>query len=117
MDGRRLHFERSLALHAEVARRVRADPAVVERARQTLESWIERGGRSVELLLQWREVLAQPVEQVVAVLTERSERAAWLRNASPFAGVLEPHTHLTILRSVKREGTTAALPSPTKPET
>ncbi|MCC6215875.1 MAG: hypothetical protein IT376_13505 [Polyangiaceae bacterium] len=104
MDPRLLHAERSPALHAEVARRLCAEPAILERARATLESWIERGGRSVPLLLEWRAVLARPPEAVAAFLTDRSERAAWLRSASPFAGALDPRTRLAILRSIPRGG-------------
>jgi hypothetical protein len=102
MQPARLDYERSLALHAAVAERLRRDPSIVERARAKLEEWIARGGRSTEILVQWRDVLARPVDDIARFLAERSEHAAWLRSASPFAGALDPPTRLAILRAVRR---------------
>lgn len=102
MNPSRADYERSLALHEAVARRVRDDPAILDRVRARLEEWIDRGGRSVPLLLRWRDVLAGPVEEIAALLTDPSEDAAWLRSASPFAGVLDPRTRLAILRRIRR---------------
>jgi hypothetical protein len=82
--------------------RLRAEPAILERARARLEEWIARGGRSVSLLLRWRDVLSRSPAEVAEVLTDRSEDAAWLRSASPFAGALDPHTRLAILRQVRQ---------------
>ena len=102
MEPSRLDYERSLALHEAVATRLRAEPAILDRARALLEEWIARGGRSLPLLLRWRDVLSGSVADVAAVLTDRSEDAAWLRSASPFAGALDPHTRLAILRQVRQ---------------
>jgi predicted protein tyrosine phosphatase len=102
MHPARLDYERSLALHEAVARRVLDDPSVLERARAKLEEWIDRGGRSTSLLVQWREVLSRSPADVAAFLTDPSEAAAQLRSASPFAGVLDPQTRLAILRDVRQ---------------
>ena len=101
MGPERLSYERSLALHEAVGRKLLADPAVVERARAKLEEWLAGGGRSTPLWLRWREVLDRPLDEIVAFLGDPSEDAAWLRKASPFAGVLEPRERLAILRDVQ----------------
>lgn len=101
MDPTRFDYERSLALHEAVARRLRDEPAILDRARALLEEWIGRGGRSTPLLLRWRDVLARSTAEIAEVLTDRSEDAAWLRSASPFAGALDPRTRLAILRQVR----------------
>ena len=103
MDPSRLHYARSLALHAAVAERLREEPALLERARRKLDEWIARGGRSTSLLIKWRSVLAGSPADVATFLTDPSQHAAWLRSASPFAGVLDPETRLAILRRVRRE--------------
>lgn len=95
-------YEKSLALHAAVAERLRAEPALVERAQAKLETWIARGGRSVPLLIEWRPLLDGPLDTLLAFLTERSERAAQLRSCSPFAGFLDPRERERILRAVRR---------------
>jgi len=101
MQRFRLDYERSLALHEAVASELRAHPELLERARRKVDEWLARGGRSAPLLARWRELLARPVEDVIAVLTERSDDAAWLRKVSPFAGVLSPQARLKILREVR----------------
>ena len=81
--------------------RLRAEPAILDRARALLEEWIARGGRSTPLLLRWRDVLSRSPADIAEVLTDPSEDAAWLRSASPFAGALDPRTRLSILRQVR----------------
>lgn len=103
MQPARLDYERSIALHEAVANRLLEDPRILDRARRKLEEWIERGGRSTPLLTRWREVLSRPVPEVARFLTDPSEEAAWLRSASPFAGVLDPRTRLAILRKVRQQ--------------
>lgn len=108
MGTLRLSYERSLALHAAVAEKLVADPTIVDRARAILEDWLSQGGGTTPLWLKWQRVLDCPVEQIAALLTERSEEAAWLRKASPFAGVLAPAERLAILREVKQRIESAA---------
>ncbi|MGH9379796.1 MAG: hypothetical protein ACRD2Z_04180 [Thermoanaerobaculia bacterium] len=96
-----LQYERSLALHAAVAKWLHKDPEVLARARTKLDEWLTRGGRSTPLWTRWREILDRPVDEIASFLTERSEDAAWLRQASPFAGVLPPQERLRILRQVR----------------
>jgi hypothetical protein len=108
MDRGRLDLERSLALHEAVAERLRREPELVHRARARLDEWLARGGRSSPLWLRWREILDRPLEEIVAMLTSRSEEAAWLRKASPFAGILPPSVRLRILREVRRRLEAAA---------
>jgi len=105
MNAYRLHYERSIALHRAVAEKLRRDPTVLERARSKIEEWIAHGGRSTPLFIRWREILAGTPNDITAFLVDPSETAAWLRSASPFAGVLEPQTRLAILREVRRGGT------------
>jgi hypothetical protein len=102
VEPSRLDYQRSLALHEAVARKLGEDPAILDRARAKLEEWIARGGQGTPLLLRWRTVLARPPREVAAFLTDPSEDAAWLRSDSPFAGVLDPQTRLSILRRVRR---------------
>ncbi|MBI2894798.1 MAG: hypothetical protein HYY06_14685 [Deltaproteobacteria bacterium] len=101
MERFRLDFERSLALHEAVAQEVLLHPEIIERARRKLEEWLRSGGRSAPLWLRWQRILERPTDEVAAFLMERSEEAAWLRKASPFAGVLPPGTRLRILRGVR----------------
>jgi hypothetical protein len=89
--------ERSLALHTRVAAKVAADPALIETARANLDRWLQTS-RSAPLL-EWRQLLeTAPVHELVELLRSPGERAVWLRQSSPFAGVLTAEERLAILR-------------------
>jgi hypothetical protein len=80
---------KSLALHVLAARRITADPRLLERARATLERWLERyGERPPAALAEWRDLLEQPWPVVAARATELSEDGARLRQSSPLATLL-----------------------------
>jgi hypothetical protein len=95
-----VHFELSLALHSAVASVL--DQELLEQARGRVDQWLTKGGSSTPLLERWQTILALPIESVRAVLTDRSEDAAWLRKASPFAGALPPRERERILRETRR---------------
>jgi hypothetical protein len=80
--------ERSLALHKLIARKVRADPAVLDKARENVRRWQQSDGSPGLALAEWERILRGPVNQVAKFLAERSERATRLRQSSPFAGIL-----------------------------
>jgi len=86
-DHRRVD-ERSLAMHRLVARKLLADPALMDRARDNLRRWQESDGGPKPALAEWERILQGPADQVADFLAERSERAIRLRQSSPFAGVL-----------------------------
>lgn len=80
---------RSLALHCRIAQKIMEDPSVIGIARRNIEAWSRKAvGAPPHYLAEWRHILEQPRPQVAAFLTEQSEKAARLRQSSPFAGVL-----------------------------
>lgn len=81
---------RSLALHSAIAGKLRADPALIEIARENLNRWSSEGSRSQPYWDMWREILSRPVEEIAATIVQESERMDALRQATPFAGVLTP---------------------------
>ncbi len=79
---------RSLALHELVARKIEAAPALLDKARANLRRWQETSGSPSLAFAEWEHILDNPIDQVLAVLVERSERATRLRQSSPFCGIL-----------------------------
>jgi hypothetical protein len=85
----RIAEAKSLALHVLAARRIAADPRLLERARTTVARWLERyGERPPAALTEWRDLLAQPWPVIAARATELSEDGARLRQSSPLATLL-----------------------------
>lgn len=81
---------RSLEMHRAIAAKLRAHPELLDIARDNLKRWSERGSRSQPYWDSWREILDRPMEEVLRLLEEDSERMTAMRQATPFAGVLEP---------------------------
>ena len=98
-DGRKaLAEETSIELHRIVAERLRAEPSLVERARDRVDGWLREGTVSRPLAEAWSTLLAQPLEDVTALMIDPGERARHMRQASPFAGFLDPRTRWAIWR-------------------
>ena len=81
---------RSLALHRAIAEKLRDNPALLAIARENIERWTRAGSRSQPYWDAWREILNRPLPEILDLLGEESERMTALRQATPFAGVLEP---------------------------
>ncbi len=92
--------QRSIALHRAVAERLRADPSLLDRARDRVSRWRADGSVHLHYVDEWEEVLSRPFDDVLAFIVEDSERARELRQVSPFAGVLAPRERWRILREV-----------------
>lgn len=90
---------RSLALHRLVAERVRSDPALFEKAIKTLARWRESVCiASQPYLEEWERLMHQGVEACLSVAVEDSQRAAALRQSSPFSGVLSNRERFAFLK-------------------
>ncbi len=99
MAATRLEVEqRSLALHRAVAEKLRQQPERLEEARQRVDGWLRDGSVGERYALAWRDALATPVPDLLALLCDPGEHASELRQVSPFAGILEPRERWEILR-------------------
>ena len=80
---------RSLAMHCRAAQKIMLDPGLLDRVRDTLNSWRARyGNESPRALEEWALILRRPWPQIAAFITDPGERATRLRQSTPFAGVL-----------------------------
>src|SRR5215813_6628526 len=98
---------RSLALHRAIAGKLRADPSLLAIAHDNLDRWSRTSGRSQPYLDAWREILKRPLDEVLTLLVEDSERMTAMRQSSPFAGVLEPKERWAIYAEFSVQGTRA----------
>jgi len=78
----------------EIARRLRADPALAEIARRNLKRWLGRPGLPASLnrcYVEWRTILdSHSLDQLLRLLEDEGEEAQRLRQNSPFVGILTP---------------------------
>lgn len=102
--------EVSMEIARRVAARLAASPEPLKLAFENLNRWSRQNAAAPALLrcyAEWRELLAQPVEQVCARLCEESDTGQRLRQNSPFAGVLSAAEVWDIKRNLRH----AALPT------
>ena len=94
---------RSLELHRAIAEKLRVHPELIGIAHDNLERWAKTAGRSQPYLDEWRKILARTLPETLDLLVEESEPMTALRQASPFAGVLEPAERWAIYARFERE--------------
>ncbi|MBF0356929.1 MAG: hypothetical protein HQL43_17015 [Alphaproteobacteria bacterium] len=102
MDNHQDIDERSLELHLLIAQKIRQNPALFNKARATLARW--RGvvcQSSQPYLDEWEALMTEGLEACLSVAVERSQRAAALRQASPFTGILTNQERFAFLKSWK----------------
>jgi transcriptional regulator with XRE-family HTH domain len=91
---------RSLAMHRRIADKIRAQPALLNRARETIERWEARGAGAASrpYLEAWRRLIDQGLETALAVAVDPGERGNAMRQASPFTGILDNRERWALLR-------------------
>ena len=102
-------------MHRRIAGRLRSEPEkVLGKARENLRRWlVGREGTSAEAVYrEWLAVLdANRVEQLAEFLVSPSEKAARLRQSSPFAGVLDAREVWEIKRTMRRSAHARTCPA------
>lgn len=90
----------SLALHEEAVRLAKADPTLVQLARDTADRWLATGdSRSASLWREWHSILDSGSWRKVL---GRTRHAQQLRQASPLVTILPEEARLRILMQVNK---------------
>lgn len=109
MNDHQLIDRRSLAFDQLTARKIAANPALVDRARATLARWLPTCSPRVRpVLLEWQAVLDGPRADLLALLVATDERAIRLRQSSPFAGILSVAERTAILKEFSQHDPASA---------
>ena len=81
--------ERSLALHGEIARKLRRNPALWQIPDGNLLKWKERRAAQSSALCEWENIMKTlSHEEMLSFLESETEDAVRLRSSSPFTGIL-----------------------------
>jgi hypothetical protein len=84
MHEERVNHRVRLLHHRLVARRLAADPGLIDDARRILQEW-QRTRPQALWMEEWGALLSLPIPSLRRELTRRTERADRLRISSPFA--------------------------------
>ena len=93
--------ERSIALHAAVAERLRAEPSLLDPVRARVLKWLQDGSVHARYARDWAAILARPLAEILPFLTDPGEHARALRQVTPFTGILDQQERLRIRAEVR----------------
>lgn len=94
---------RSLELHRRIADKIRADPALFDKARATLARHRQLVSANCQpYLVEWERTFEKGIEATLALATEDSEWGAAMRQSAPFAGILSNKERWDFLRDWRR---------------
>jgi len=102
VDPHRLAEERSLALHEAVARAIRGDGTIVDRALSRVRAHRAEGLLAGPWADAWEVLLLGPREALLVALVDPSEAGRALRQTTPFTFVVPPRERWQIWREVAR---------------
>jgi hypothetical protein len=95
----RLQDVQSLALHEEAVRQVKANPALIQKAQETVSSWLAKGdSRSTSLWIEWQRILQAGAWRKALGPTHQAQQ---LRQASPLVTVLTEESRQRVLQQVR----------------
>lgn len=92
--------QRSLALDKAIAAKLRAQPELLLRAKDTLQNWLRQRQPTVpQVMLEWQEILTTwSFEKILALLTSSEQEPTRLRQSSPFCGILTQQERMKIFQ-------------------
>ena len=89
--------ERSIALHREIAKKLRSNPSLWDIPKKNIVKWKKMKGRFTPAFLEWEHILSKNTkEQILSILEGDSEYSIRLRSSSPFTGILSENERKTI---------------------
>jgi hypothetical protein len=92
----------TLDFHRLAVQRLREQPALIDRALQTLDRWEQSGAQAASRVYrdEWRQLLHTGVAAVEARVCDDTDRAATLRSASPLGFVLTEQERQQVRQAV-----------------
>lgn len=95
----------SLALHRRAMAVLRLEPALRERASQTLVRWRQQAGetRSDVLWNEWAQLLAADFDVLESAALDESEHGQLMRSVSPLGVLVSQAERTTLLQQARQE--------------
>lgn len=100
MNMQRRSDERSIALHREIAKKLRSNPSLWDIPINNIAKWRKMRGRLTPAFVEWEHILnSSTKEQILPILESDTEESARLRSSSPFTGILNENERKMIFES------------------
>ena len=97
----------NLAMSRLIAKKIRRNPALFQEAVDTLKHWKRISKPVPKAIREWDRIIKNhSVEEVLAILTDKSEEGNRLRQSDPFAcSILTHEEAIRFLRRYEKKGT------------
>ena len=86
--------------HIAIAKRIDADPALLDVPRRNIQRWARKMGRMPAAYAEWLDALDRPWPEVRHILVSSDENAVRMRQSTPFSGILSQRERLMIRGTV-----------------
>jgi hypothetical protein len=94
-----LHDLKSLQAHRIIARKLRQNPELLQKAIENLEAAKEVA--DIDALKEWEVVLRAPISKICEFMVRNTETATRMRQSSPFSGLLSEQERESIDEKIK----------------
>jgi hypothetical protein len=97
----------SLALHRQAIAALRREPALRERAKDTLRRWRAQAGstKSDSLWTEWARLLDEDLPKLERAALAESEHGTLMRSVSPLGGLVDQHERSVLLQQARDKAT------------
>lgn len=105
MNMQRRSDERSIALHKEIAKKLRNNPVLWDIPIKNIIKWKKKSDGLALAFVEWEHILnTSTKEEILSILESDSEESTRLRSSSPFTGILDENERSKIFEiySIKR---------------
>lgn len=104
MTMQRRSDERSMALHREIAKKLKNDPRLWDIPKYNIAKWKSGRGGLIPSIIEWEHILnTNTKEQILFILESDSEESIRLRSSSPFTGILADMERNSIFESYNKK--------------
>lgn len=93
---------RSLELHELIAKKIAADPTLVNIAISNINRWKSQNDFAQPYLEDWLNIINQGLEPLLTFLRSTSHEGQRLRSSSPFTGILTEEERTAIFEKFKK---------------
>ncbi|AYG47958.1 hypothetical protein DV532_27135 (plasmid) [Pseudomonas sp. Leaf58] len=95
----RIHEIRSLLIHRLVAKKLRENPKLIEKAWSNIAK--AREVADLDVLKEWEAVLRAPISRICDFIVRDTQVAIRMRQSSPFHGIITPEERQEINEQIK----------------
>lgn len=95
---------RSLELHILIAKKIKENPSLLNKAKENLINWELKNNYLPKCLIEWKNILeTKSINNILKIITSETQNSARLRSSTPFVGILNESERLFFFNNWKNK--------------